>query len=395
MAFANGTTTGYLPIAPGSSLWGTNVRKVIASADATSDNTTVQNYGTNTGTQTRTVRPMANSAGDADETLFGWGIQSTDMNSVSGAQRMMAAGTHSFIAHVETNSVLGANVTVNFWVYKIGSAAGGRVPTQVAVNSLATTFGAAATGGSDLTVTASVPEIVFDADETIQWSLEFLSPGVAITGKTSTIYVGTHSAGTQARVTFPALKTVAPTTGSSTGAGSASGVTGKVLGTEGSGSGSATASGSMGSTGGMVGASAGNGTASAVGASIGGMTGSSVGAGAAAGSLGAVGSMTGSSSGSSDAAASMSSVGSMTGSAAGLGTVAGSVSSVAGTTGTATGEGAAEGLVSSVAGTVGSAAGSAFIAGLMSKVLGTVGTVNVSEGGGTTIVRRKKVVVYD
>lgn len=232
MAFANGTTTVYFPIAgsAGSSLWGSDVRKVLASPDATADATTICNHGTGTGAANRTCDPYTTSTADLTEADYGWAIQPSDMGSVAGAERMMLAGNHVFDAHVSTNALTGAVVDVKFTAHRVGPAAARTRSTIATTTAVGLNFGNTGLGGSDITVTLAAPEIIFEDDETLQYSLEFSTPGVPVTGKTTILNTGTAS-GNATRVTFPALKTVARTASAMTGTGTLDGTSGKVLAT--------------------------------------------------------------------------------------------------------------------------------------------------------------------
>ena len=92
----------------------------------------------------------------------------------------------------------------------------------------------------------TLPEVIFAAGETVQYSFEFNVAGIAIVGRTATFFAGTHPA-VATTIATPKLGVLADTTGSATGVGAASGVTGKVLAALGSSTGVGTAAGSGGS----------------------------------------------------------------------------------------------------------------------------------------------------
>lgn len=261
MAFANGTTVVYFPIAgsAGASLWGSDVRKVLSSPDATADATTICNHGTTSGAQNRTCDPYTTSTADLTEADYGWAIQPSDMGSVTGALRMIPAGNHVFDAHVSTSSLTGSTVDVKFTAHRVGPAAGRTRSTIATTTAVGLTFGNTATGGSDITVTLACSEIVFENDETIAWSLEFSSPGVVVTGKTTILNTGTAS-GNATRVTFPALKTIAPTEVAMTGTGSLTGGSAKLIGTASAMTGAGTMSAAQGATASMSSSMTGSGT---------------------------------------------------------------------------------------------------------------------------------------
>lgn len=281
MAFANGTTTVYFPIAgsAGASLWGTDVRKVLSSPDATADATTICNHGTSGGAQNRTCDPYTTTTADLTEADYGWAIQPTDMGSVSGSERMIPAGNHVFSAHVSTSSLTGSTVDVKFTAHRVGPAAGRTRSTIATTTSVGLTFGNTATGGSDITVTLACPEIVFADDETLQYSLEFSSPGVAITGKTTILNTGTASSNAT-RVVFPAMKTIAQTQSALTGSGILATAAGLVIGATVAMTGTGTLAATQGATGAMISALTGSATLAATMGAIAGTTSAMAGTGA-------------------------------------------------------------------------------------------------------------------
>lgn len=291
MAFGN-ITTLYIPTAAnaGSSLWGTDVRKLLSSADSGSDATTITSHGTSGATQ-RTFDPYSTSSADSDQSLFGWAIQPTDMNSLSGARRFYPAGNHTVTVRMVHSGAISQTGTLYMYVYRVASAASSRTRTLLGSNTASVALPVAA-GEVTGTCTVALSEVIFDPDETVQYSFEFNVAGIIVTGETVTFYGGTQTS-VVASIATPKLGVLADTTGTATGTGAASGVTGKVLGT--------------------VGSSAGTGTASGTGASR----------------------------------------AATTGTAAGTSAVSGAASSVAGTVGTAAGTGTATGLMSIVLGTVG------------------------------------------
>jgi hypothetical protein len=226
VAFANGTTQVYIPIAgsAGASLWGTDVRKVLLSPDATSDATTITNQGTG-GAVTRTLDPFTTTTADLTEADYGYAIDPADMNSVAGATRRMLAGTHTIQQMVSCNrAATGAVNTYTAYLYKVGAS-----PTFT--RTLQGSFTTAAFGFSvtpntpqavQITMT-SMPQIDFAAGETVAWSLEFTGPGTAAVGRLITHYTGT-TVGATTDIRFPALKTVLETDGAITATVTPSGV---------------------------------------------------------------------------------------------------------------------------------------------------------------------------
>lgn len=376
MAFG-AISTLYLPTAAnaGASQWGTDVRKLLDSADAGSDATTTTSHGTSGAATTRTNDPYTATTADLDQSLYGWAVTPSDMNSVSGAKRFYPAGDHTATIRMGHNAVVGGASTLFMYVYRVASAAGSRTRTLLGSGSAAFTLPA---GGGEVTavVTTTLPEVVFEPDETIQYSFETESSTVVITGRVVKFFTGTQTS-VACRIDTPPLKTLADTTGSAAGSGAAGGVAGKVLGTNGSATGSGVAAGSMSARADTTGSASGSAVASGSASSVAGTTGAAAGSGQASGVLTGIGSMTGSASGAGVAAGVLGAIGSMAGSASGTSAANGVLGAIGGMVGSALGAAAATGFGSSVAGTVGSATGSATVAGLTSIVLGTVGSVEI------------------
>ena len=388
MAFGN-ISTLYIPTAAnaGASQWGTDVRKLLDSADAGSDATTKTNHGTSTSASLKTCDPYTTATADLDQSLYGWAITPSDMNSVSGAKRFYPAGNHTLTVRMGHNGSTGVTATLSVSVYRVGNAAGGRVRTLLAGD--ANTFDLPALSGEvTATCTVALGEVVFEPDETIQYSCEITCGGIVVVGRIVTFYTGTQTS-VVTSISTPTLRVLADTTGTATGTGAATGTSGKVLGTIGASAGAGTASGTGASRADTTGTAAGSGTVAGAGSSVAGTTGTSTGSGTATGVLGATGAMAGSASGSSTVTGVLGATGGMTGSSSGSGTASGVLGATAATTGTSAGTVVVTGLGSSVAGTVGTAAGVGSAAGLSSIVLGTVGTVSIGTGGGgTTIIGR-------
>ncbi len=385
MAFAN-ITALYVPTAAnaGASQWGTDVRKLLDSADAGSDATTITNHGTGGAVQ-RTCDPYTTSSADSDQSLFGWAITPSDMNSVSGARRFYPAANHTLTVRMNHTGVAGgSNGTLYLYVYRVASAASGRTRTLLGSSSAAVVLpalGGEVTG----TVTVALSEVIFEPDETVQYSFEFNVAGIIVTGRTVTFFCGTQSS-VVTSIATPKLGVLADTTGVGAGTGAAAGTSGKVLGTEGSSTGTGTATGVLGATGGTTGSAAGTGAATGTLTGIGGMTGAASGTSTADAPVTGIGSMVGASSGSGAAGGVLGAIGGMVGTSAAASTASGVMGATGGTTGSAAGTADASGFMSSLSGTTGSASGVAAATGLTSIVLGTVGTVEIGTGGGDVTV---------
>lgn len=356
-------STLYFPVAgsAGSSMWGTDVRKLNTSADAGVDTTSQVQYGTNTALQTRTVDPYSTVTADLDQTLYGWAVAPADMGSTADFIRYYPAGNHVLTGRVTQTSLSAADITVNLYIYRVGPS-----PTRTRTllgNGSATVNAGALSTPVTVTVTVALGSVTFAADETIQYSVECQSTGVAITGKNGEFRTGTDS-GVAIRMDTPPLKTISATVGTAADpVGSASGVL------------SARAS--------MAGTASGTSTASGVPTGITGFAGSAAGTSAAAGVLGGRAGMTGSAGGSSTASAVFAGFAGLVGSAPSVGSAAGFLTALASLVGSAVGTSTASGVPSSVAGTVGDAEGFSDAEGVTGAVVGTVGTVDI--GGGCPV----------
>lgn len=232
MSLPNGTTTMYLPIAgsAGASLWGTDVRALRTSADATADTTSICDHGT--ASSRRTVDPFSTSSADGTENAFGFAIDpgtgAAGMGSNATQKRRMLAGNHVATLRLSNSATLGGSGTVHMFAFRVGNAGSGRTRTQLGTSDTAVSFGALG-AISTVTCTLALPEVVFDNDETIQYSFEITGPGQAVTGATSTFRTGTDG-GVAIKLDFPELRTIVEMTGNvAAGAVSAAAITGKVL----------------------------------------------------------------------------------------------------------------------------------------------------------------------
>lgn len=280
MAFGN-ISTLYVPTAglAGASQWGTDVRKLLSSADPDVDATSITDHSTGAAV-TRTVDPYTTKATDDTQANFGWAITPTDMNSVAGARRFYPAGSHTVSVRMGHSGATAATGTLTMYVYRVGPA-----PTRTRT-LLGSNTGSVAlpTLGGDITATVTVAlgEVIFEADETIQYSWEFNVAGIPITGRTATFYTGTHPSQVT-QIATPKLGVLADTTGTATGSGVASGTSGKVLGTTGTTTGAGTATGVGASTATTTGTASATSTVVGQGSSVAGTTGSASGSGTATG----------------------------------------------------------------------------------------------------------------
>lgn len=280
MAFGN-ISTIYIPTAAnaGTSQWGSDVRKFLDSADAASDNTSTTAHGTG-GATLRTFDPYTAATADLTQADYGWAINPTDMNSVSGALRYYPAGDHTATIRMNSNRVLAATGTLTMFVYRVGPAPD---RTRTLLGSAGASVAFPGTSGKvTAVVTVSLAEVIFEADETVQYSFELSLAGQTTPAVIARMLLGTDTA-VESRIDTPTLKVLADTTGTSSGSATVSGVTGKVLGTDGTSSGVATASGQMSTRSDFTGSSSGVATASGQMSSVAGFVGTSAGVGSASG----------------------------------------------------------------------------------------------------------------
>lgn len=388
MAFGN-ISTLYLPTAAnaGTSQWGTDVRKLLDSADAGSDATTKTNHGTGGTAVVRTADPYTTTTADLDQTLYGWAVTPSDMNSVSGALRFLHAGNHVATLRVGHTAALAKNANFAMYVYRVGNAAGGRVRTQLGTANSGTVSIPAVAGELTVTITVALGEIILEADETLQYSFEVGAAGTTITGDIITIFTGTQSS-VVGKIVIPTLGVLADTTGtSSDSVGSASGVMGKVLNTIGTAASVGDAVGSLGASAAMAGTVSGSSDAVGSLAATASQTGSADGSALTAGALGATAGLVGSASGVGDTAGLLGATAGLVGTTSGLADVTGVLGATGSMQGAAVGASEALGQTSSLSGTTGNATGTGDAAGVMGAVVGTVGTVEIGTGAAETTVR--------
>lgn len=244
MAFG-AITTVYLPIAAsaGSSLWGTDVRQLLSSPDASADTTSTLTHGTGGDTR-RTVDPYTASSADSTESAFGWAITPADMGSTSTKKRRQAPGNHTCTLRLSHSATLGDSTAVlHFAAYRVGPSPG---RTRTLLGSSDTDISLAALGAEGtFTGVIALPDIVYEDDETLQYSFEITATGQVITGASTTFRTGT-SGGVAVRVDFPKLDTIAEIVGTADGAGDATAEVARIMATNGSANGAATATGDVG-----------------------------------------------------------------------------------------------------------------------------------------------------
>ena len=108
MPFAN-LSTLYLNGATNASAvgWGTNVRKLGATSDAVSDQTTTTNHGTGAAVSV-TVSPFAASSTTGSQPNFGFAVLPSDMGGATGARRFYRAGNHTLVCGAASSAAVTA-----------------------------------------------------------------------------------------------------------------------------------------------------------------------------------------------------------------------------------------------------------------------------------------------
>lgn len=230
MAFAN-ITTFYYPTAAnaGSSQWGSDVRKMLDSADAGNDATTVASIAA-LGSGTRTFDPYTAHSSDLTQADYGWAVTPSDMNSVAGARRFIKAGDHTLTARMKNNTSVGVTITLFLYIYRVGPAAA-RTRTLLGSNSASISL-PALNAYTTATLAVTLGEVLFEEDETIQYSCEMSGSGGAV-GISVFFDTGTQG-GVAIRIDHEGLATLADGAATITNTSTVSGVTGKVLGASGS-----------------------------------------------------------------------------------------------------------------------------------------------------------------
>lgn len=366
MSLANGTAVVYLPIAgsAGASLWGSDVRQMLTAPDATADATTTQAHGTALAQTRRTCDPFTATSADNDQAAYGWAIHpgtgSNGMGSTATLKRRMSAGNHVATTRLSHSGALGdSSAILHFAAYRVGPAAG-RARTLLGSVDQVVSLGLAGAIGT-FTASIALPELVFQNDETIQYSFEITAAGVLVTGASSTFRTGTEG-GVAIRVDFPELNTIIETTGQSQGA--------------------AIVAGSLEATVVMQGASTGSATAAGILEARKETTGAVAAAASVAGQFVATKEVTGASSGIAAAAAALAAIANFIGEASAAATAAASLLSTAVMRGDSVGLATAASSLAAVKETIGDADGVATVSGAAALVAPTVGESTVSGGGG-------------
>jgi hypothetical protein len=280
MAFGN-LSTLYLN-GPGNATlvpWGTNVRNLGLASDAVANQTTTTNHGTGAAVS-RTVNLFGASTTTGSQPNFGWAIRTADMGGSIGARRFYRAGVHTlFCAAASSAIATSADASLVLTVYRVGPSTG--YARQVIGSGAGTPFNLGAVPGTyrEVSVALTLPEIIIEPGETIQYSLDVLSPGNALVGRIITLRFGAAVN----RLTFPRLSVLADTEGASDGLSGASGVMGKVLGTIGVTVGEAVVAGALGATSTTTGLAVGSVSVVGLGSAVAGTIGLALGAATTAG----------------------------------------------------------------------------------------------------------------
>jgi hypothetical protein len=245
MAFGNVTSFALNGPSNASLLgWGTNVRRLNLASDGAANQTTTTNHGTG-GAVSRTVNLFGASTSTGAQANFGFAVATDDMGGSTGARRFYRAGVHTLFLGASSSAVAtSADARLVMTAYRVGLA-GGYARTELgSVQGTPFNLGAVPSRFQTVSVALTLPEIILEPGETLQYSLDVLSPGNAIVGRIITLRVGTSAD----RMTFPQLSVLADTDGAATGLASGLGVMGKVLGTLGTTAGVGEALGVMGAT---------------------------------------------------------------------------------------------------------------------------------------------------
>lgn len=280
MAFGN-LSTLYLngPTNASSVGFGTNVRKLGIASDGVADATTTTNHGTGASVAV-TANPYGTATTSGNQQNFGFSVAPADMNSAVGAKRFFLAGNHTLTCSgASSAATTSADTTVVLSIYRVGVS-----PTYTRTllgsgTSAAYSFGAVSGTYLSISVSVALVQTVLEAGETIQYSLDVVSAGTAVTGRIITLQIGLAAS----TITFPRMGVLADSSGTASGRGAAAGVTGKVLGTAGSAMAKATVTGVLGAMAATSGASAGRATVTGSGGAVSGFTGTSSGGGVASG----------------------------------------------------------------------------------------------------------------
>lgn len=271
--------------------WGTDIRKLLETVPAL-NSTTICTHANAAGTTQITLDPFTNRSTTGDNrNVFGWAINEAGadgMESTSTRKRRIRSGDWVFTMRLglPVAGTLTGTLTGSFSarVYRVGPSPTFTL-TELFTTALSTTVQSTGLGNATGTCTvtqSSVPEIVLEAGETIH--IGYLSNVVQVAGAlgatvsgVATWHIGTQG-GVDISVNPPAIDTITEMVGTSAGAATVSGVSGKVLPVSGSSSGAATATGTLGAVATTVGSSAGAATVTGTLGSVKGFVGSSAGA---------------------------------------------------------------------------------------------------------------------
>lgn len=208
MAFGN-ISAFYFPIAAnaGASMHGTDVRKLLASADAALDATTKTDHGTSGSVSQKYVDPYTTRSA-AGAIAAGWQVEPlTDMASVIGARRFIPAGNHVCTARLATTAALGGTLSaVVMSVWKVGPSPSFTLTLVGGVT--VSNFAVPAAAYATCTLTAACPEMIFEPGETVLYTFAISGAGLIISGIVNTFATGTQG-GVAISVNHPGLKVLA------------------------------------------------------------------------------------------------------------------------------------------------------------------------------------------
>lgn len=221
MAFGN-ISSLYFPIAgtAGASLWGVDVRKLLSSPDGTADASTITSHGSG-GTVARQVDPYSDNNIAPGPANWAWAITPADMNSVAGARRYIPAGNHVFTMRGKCSNALGKANQNGYTVlaYRVGPSPG-FTRTLLGFGQSGPVSFPALGASSTFTAAIALPELVFEANETIHYSISLDATGSALGNEKYTFFTGTEG-GISIRIDLPGggLGTLYQKTGAVSGAG--------------------------------------------------------------------------------------------------------------------------------------------------------------------------------
>lgn len=240
MAFGN-ISTLFLPSTFASAaVGGTRIASLRDVVDAAESTNTVVSHPSNTVTR-RAVIPYQTSTIGAPRDDYGFAISPADMGGASGARRFYPTGDHVYQGYAAGGNTLGNN-TYRLTAYRVGASPSF---TKTLIGGPASTTGAGL--GAAISITLSLPEIIFEPGETILYALDSETNPGALQGSI-TFSLGTSSLLTGSvvsRITTPKLGVLADTTGTATGTADVAGVGGTVLGTVGTAAGTSTTDGQL------------------------------------------------------------------------------------------------------------------------------------------------------